>query len=157
MADVKVERAQRTFATLCRALTDMGLPFNKDEAQLIIECNARGEDLPMKIRVRVDPERQITTLISYIPFTVPQDKRFEMAIAISLVNNSLADGSFDYNIGEGDIFFRMTSSFIDSEVGDDVFKYMIACSFGTIDEYNDKFLMLNKGLIGIDYFMPKGN
>ena len=51
------------------------------------------------------------------------------------------------------MFFRMTTSFIDSEIGHELFLYLVGCSLGTIDEYNDKFLMISKGLLKIENFI----
>ena len=39
-----------------------------------------------------------------MPYTIPKDRRFDIAIAISAVNNSIVDGSFDFDIKSGDIF-----------------------------------------------------
>ena len=43
------------------------------------------------------------------------------------------------------IMFRMTSSSGESILGEDLFEYVILVSARTVDDYNDKFLMLSKG------------
>ena len=47
----------------------------------------------------------------------------------------------------------MTNSFLESKISEEVFAYMLYCSCQTIDEYNDKFLMLAKGMISIEQFL----
>ena len=153
MAIDKIASAKKTFATLCSMLDNNEWKYEKDEENLCIDCGAQGEDLPMPINIRIDTERQLILLLSHIPFSVNEDKRMETAIAVSIVNNRLVDGNFDYDITEGDLYFRMTNSFIDSEISEEAFKYMLYCSCMTIDEYNDKFLMLSKGLLPLESFL----
>lgn len=158
MADEKsLEQAQAVFQDFCRALDSQNWHYSKDESELRIECGARGDDLPMKLVIRVNPDIKLVTLISHIPFATPEDKRLDLAIAVSVVNNRLVDGCFDYDVKEGNMFFRMTNSFRDSSIGQDAFLYMIYCSCQTIDEYNDKFLMLAKGMISLEKFLELAN
>lgn len=153
MADEKLERAQKVYGTLCSTLDSHEWHYKKDEEKLSIDCGAQGEDLPMEITIKVDAERQLIMLLSHLPFVISEDKRLDVAIAVSAVNNKLVDGSFDYNIADGHMFFRMTSSFIESEIGNELFTYMLMVSCHTIDEYNDKFLMLGKGMMSIEDFI----
>lgn len=153
MADEKLERAQKVYGTLCSTLDSHEWHYKKDEEKLSIDCGAQGEDLPMEITIKVDAERQLIMLLSHLPFVISEDKRLDVAIAVSAVNNKLVDGSFDYDIADGHMFFRMTSSFIESEIGNDLFTYMLMVSCHTIDEYNDKFLMLGKGMMSIEDFI----
>lgn len=153
MADEKLERAQKVYGTLCSTLDSHEWHCKKDEEKLSIDCGAQGEDLPMEITIKVDAERQLIMLLSHLPFVISEDKRLDVAIAVSAVNNKLVDGSFDYDIADGHMFFRMTSSFIESEIGNELFTYMLMVSCHTIDEYNDKFLMLGKGMMSIEDFI----
>ena len=145
MAEEKeIRQAQATYDTLCEMLKERDWHYESDEDNFTIMCGARGEDLPMEIRIQVDPERLIVTLLSQMPFSVPEDKRVEMALAVSAINFSLVDGSFDYNFVDGTMLFRMTSSYRESLVGKDMFEYMLYVSCKTIDDYNDKLLMIIK-------------
>ena len=147
------EHAKAAFATACQALDQNQWNYKKDEEKLIIECGARGEDLPMDITIRVDAERMLVMLLSHLPFVVQEDKRLEVAAGISAINNVLVDGCFDYDITSGHMFFRMTNSFIESKLGIEAFTYMLYCSCQTIDEYNDKLLMLAKGMLSIEQLL----
>ncbi len=81
----------------------------------------------------------------------------EFAVAVCDANNGMIDGRFDYNINDGRLFFRMTSSFRESLIGEVLFQYMIICACRTIDAYNDKFFELAKGLISLDQFIKITN
>jgi len=154
MAEIKdLTKAKETFAKLCQALDSREWHYKKDEEKLSVECGAQGEDLPMEITIRVDADRMLIILISHLPFVIQEDKRLDTAVAVSTINNLLVDGCFDFDIKSGHMFFRMTNSFIESEIGEDVFMYLLMCSCQTIDEYNDKFLMLAKGMLSIEQFL----
>ena len=145
MADEKqLKQAQAAFQALCEMLDEKDWHYEKDAENLQISCGARGEDLPIEIRIEVDADRQLIVLYSQIPFAAPENRRAEMAVAVSAANNGMIDGSFDYNYLGGEIIFRMTSSFRDSLIGKEVFEYMLFCSCFTVDKYNDKFLMVAK-------------
>lgn len=155
MMDEDMVRAQRTFNTLCEEFDKRGLNYKKDEDHLRISCGIKGDDLLMDIDVLVDAKRQLIVLMSRLPFVVPETKRLEVAIAVTFANNQLVDGSFDYDIRTGNMYFRLTSSFIDSEVNGEVFSYMLVVSSNTIDEFNDQFFMMSKGVLSIDQFIRK--
>lgn len=158
MADeVKLEKAKKVYETLCAALNNRGWHFVKDDEKLSIECEAHGEDLPMNVDVKVDPDRGLIMLLSRLPFVVPEDKRVDFAIAVSCVNNQIVNGSFDYDFVGGRMFFRLTNSFIESEIGEELIFYMIMVSFRTIDDFNDKFFMLAKGLTSLEAFITDVN
>ena len=153
----KHEQALLAFKSLCDNLDAHHWKYKKDEDKLTIDSGVQGEDLPMDITIEVDEDRQIVLLLSHQPFVAPEDKRIDMAVAVSVVNNRLVDGCFDFDIRNGHMFFRMVSSFRDSILGDDLFSYMIACSCKTIDDFNDKFMMLSSGLISVEQFIELVN
>jgi len=149
----ELQAAKKVYATLCQALEKHEWHFKRNDEKLVIDCGAQGEDLPISINIVVDPERCVALLLSKMPFNIQEDKRIDLALAVSAVNNALVDGSFDYDVASGTMFFRMTNSFIDSEISEELFTYMLFCSCQTIDEYNDKFLMVSKGMISVEQFI----
>ena len=149
----KTQLALDTFATICMALDENDWKYKKDGENLVIECGAQGDDLPMDLTIKVDARRQFVMLFSRMPFVIQEDKRLDMAVAVSAVNNALADGCFDYDVLTGRMYFRMTNTFMDSKMDREVFTYMLYCSCQTIDEYNDKFLMLAKGMLDMEKFL----
>lgn len=146
----ELKQAQLAFETLRQMLKEQDWHFEEDTEKLLISCGAQGEDLPIKIIIKVDAERQIISLISHLPFSIPEEKRVEIAVAVSAVNYALADGSFDYNFVDGTLLFRMTSSFRESLLGKDVFEYMLFVACKTIDDYNDKFLFIIKDKMSLE-------
>lgn len=90
-----------------------------------------------------------------MPFKMAEDKRMEGAIVTCVANFGMVDGSFDYDVADGTIVFRMTASFRESVIGDGLFQYMISCSCAMVDAYNDKFLAINKGILSVEDFIAK--
>lgn len=147
-----LQHAQATFQTLCSTLDRENWRYEKWDG-LRIKLGVQGEDLPMEIVIEVETDRQLVILLSHLPCVIPEDERLDLGVAITTVNDRLVDGCFDFDLGTGDIYFRMTNSFKDSELGSDLFMYMLLCACHTIDDYNDKFLLLSKGLLTLDKFL----
>ena len=55
------------------------------------------------------------------------------------------------------MMFRMTSSYRESTLCEELFKYMIMVASSTVDGYNDKLFMLAKGMITIQQFIENVN
>ncbi len=158
MAEEKdLKQAKVVFDSVCQMLDGEGWKYDRNDAELRIDTGVKSDDLPIKLIIRVDAERQLVTLLSHIPFAVAEDKLVELAIAVSVVNNRLVDGCFDYNILSGDIFFRITNTYRESILGEDMFRYMLYAACNMIDEYNDKFLMIAKGVISLEQFIQEQN
>ncbi|MBQ8830770.1 MAG: hypothetical protein IJ017_04155 [Oscillospiraceae bacterium] len=153
MDERKKLSAADAFVQICNALDKLDWKYSQDESDLRIECSAQGEDLPMDLIIRCDVDMQLLQLFSQMPFTVPEDKRLDFAVVVSVINNKLVDGCFDYNVLDGKVFFRMTNSFRDIALGFETIKYLIFVSCATIDSYNDKFLMVSKGMISLEQFL----
>lgn len=149
----KVAVAKMVYNTLCNAIENRGWKFGKDEEELLVHFGVTGKDIPMHFILIVDVDRQLVRLMSPLPFKMSESKRMEGAIATCVATYGMADGSFDYDLSDGEIVFRMTASFRESLIGEGLFQYMISCSCATVDKYNDQFLALDKGVISITDFI----
>lgn len=154
MADEKkIALAKNVYNTLCAAIERREWRFDKDEENLVVHFGVSGDDIPMQFIMVVDAERQLIRLLSPMAFKMSESKRMDGAIATCVASFGLADGSFDYDLADGTIVFRMTASFRESSIGEGLFQYMISCSCAVVDEYNDKFLAIDKGLMSITDFI----
>ena len=132
--------AQKVYEALCAMLDDRNWHYQKHDEKLRITCGAQGEDLPMYINMEVDAKRQLVVLLSQMPFGVAENRRAALAVAVSNANQNVVDGSFDYDYLSGKIVFRMTSSYRGCIVGKEMLDYILGCSCGTIDYFNDRIL-----------------
>lgn len=110
---------------------------------------AQGEDLSMGLMIKIDAERQLVYIMSQLPFVMDKEKLLEGAVATSMINQSLIDGSFDYDVKNGTISFRITTSWRGVLISDEIFEYLIMVSFLTIDKYNDKLLEISNGTMSL--------
>lgn len=145
--------AKTVYSDLCAALDRRQWKYKKNENDLVITFGVDGDDISMDFVLVIDAQRQLLRVFSKLPFTVPEDKRMDLAIATCVASFGLADGSFNYDISTGSIVFRLTASYRESKIGDGLFEYLVGCSSVTVDAYNDKFFALCKGLITINDFM----
>jgi len=150
-----MKEAKKVFDTLVRMLDERDWKYEKHEDELLIRSGIKGEDLPIEFLMVIKPKNQLVQFLSKLPFSFPDDKRVDGAIAICAANYGLIDGSFDYDITDGEIIFRLNSSYRESVLGPDLFEYMIMVSASTVDNYNDKFFMLSKGMITIQQFLEQ--
>ena len=151
----KMELAKQVYQTLCEAIERREWNFGKDEEKLLVHFGVSGDDIPMQFILIVDAERQLIRLMSPMPFKMSESKRMEGAIATCAASFGMADGSFDYDLSDGTIVFRMTASFRESLIGEGLFQYMISCSCAMVDKYNDQFLALDKGIMSITDLIAK--
>ena len=154
MADNKqLMYAREAYNTLCRTLDNIGWTYKRMDDELKLMFGVGGDDIPMNFLIIIDADRQLVRLLSLLPFQMNSDKRVEGAIATCIINYVLADGSFDFDLDEGHIMFRLTASFRESLLGEELFKYMVSIACHTIDKYNDQLCDLNDGKISLEDFM----
>ncbi len=148
-----IRLAQGVYANLCAMLDSRDYRYARDDENMRVNLTMEGDGIPIEIYFIVNSERQYVQVLSPLPFSVPENKRVEMAVALAVVNDHFANGSFDFNINTGKIVFRLTTSYIDSTLGRDLFYYMLGIVITTVDRYSDKFMMLGKGTMTLDQFM----
>ena len=154
MSNEKVMRsAQSVYETACRALDAREWKYKRHDEDLVLSCGARGEDLPMDILIMVNAKAQVVSVISQLPFKMSEEKRVDGALAVCVANYGLVNGTFDYDISDGEIRFRIVSSFRESILSEELINYMVMITAGTVDEYNDKFLALSTGIMDFQKFV----
>ena len=155
MDDIKNGRAIEAYRTLCEALDRRNWKYEKVEDELLVHFGVTGDDLPIQYVIYVDVERQLIRLFSTMPFDIDVDKRIDGAIAACHASSGLKDGSFDYDLSNGQITYRMTQAFVDSDINVAIVNYMIDFSGTVVDKFNDRFFALNKGYLTIEKFLEQ--
>ena len=148
-----MKMGQNVYETICKMFDDRGFRYERHDEDLVITSTVSGEDIPMDMLFIVRPERQIVQLLSPMPFKIPDEKTVDLALAVTHANDGLIDGSFDFDMAKGRINFRLTASYIESILGKALFEYMLMVSAHTVDEYNDKFMMIAKGMYSLEDFI----
>ena len=154
MANEKeLKLAKEVYETLCNMLDARKWKYAKDDEKMAINFGVADEKVQISFAIYCDADRQLIRLMSLLPFKMSKEKLIDGAIATSYINYCIADGSFDYSLADGSICFRMTSSFRQSLIGENLFKYMIDVASMTIYRYIPKLLMIEKGELSIDEFI----
>ena len=155
----RVKEGKAVFDNLVNHLHSINLNFATEELEdrFVIRFNMSGDDIPMRFFLYVNPNQRIITLHSPQPVKFPEDKLDIGCKAICAINYRLSDGDFQIDIRDGEVLFNMSNSYADSLISDEVFNYMLGMSINIVDEFNDKLLMLSKGLIDFDTFKQSLN
>ena len=146
----QTELASKVYNSLCAAIEELNWKYNKVDS-MRISFEVRGDDLPMSFIIKIDEDRQLVRLFSALPFKIKEDKIAEACVAVCAVNYELTIGSFDLDISDGTLVFRVTNSFRSSMISKELLEHIVNYSCAFVDEYNDKFLMLNSSLSLADF------
>lgn len=149
----KKQRAQQIYDLFKTNLTEHNIRFDPHDDDLVISMTVNGDDLPQPTLILVQEDREVVQLISPLPTKMPEDKRIDGAVAVSVANYGLVNGSFDFDISDGEIRYRVTQSFANAVLNKEIVEYLLAVIFSTTDKYNDKFFMLAKGMLSLEDFL----
>ena len=155
MADEKQIKAEEMYGVACTALDEMGWTYDRDDEKLVISTGAKGDDFPISLIIRILADAETISVISPLNFNISEKTRIEAAIAVSVANDGMIRGGFDYDFTDGEIRFRVTAPYNNSEISTDVIKLLLLIAANTMDNYNDKFFMLSKGALSIQDFIKQ--
>ena len=156
MADEKyISQAKKVFDDFCQMLDTMDGKYKADENEMRIDYGVEGYDIPMDFVVIIDAKARFIKVYSLLPFTAPEDKRIDLAIAACHATSSILDGSFDFDIESGRVVFRLTHSFEDTDINEAMLRYIFSYSSFAVDLFNDKLLAVSKGNLDIGDFLSE--
>lgn len=151
------KEAEQTFDTFCGFLDHIGWKYRGDRNSLGITAGAAGEDIPMDIILKFNPDIGRLFLMSEMPVTMKEEKRIDAALVINEFNKDKKLGAFDLDFESGRVFFKVTQCFVGCRISEELCAFLLEFSLKYIDDYNDKFVMLNNGLISAEQFLAAVN
>lgn len=146
-------KSREIFEKICSVLDARNWHYKVFKEKLTISCGARGDDLPMDIFIIVNPKARVVSVYSPMPYRVSEDNRVDIALAVCAANFRLIQGVFEFDLVEGNISYKLTASYRDNEFSESYLDYLLRLSVNVIDDYNEKFLMIEKGLLPLDKFI----
>ena len=149
MAD-KQAIANKWYKSMCKMLDDRGWTYDKDEEKYKISCDVSGDNGSLDVRMYLDAEREVAITWVFVGLKVPEDMRETVAHAVNVINYCLVHGAFDFGQEKGNLLYRCTSSYRDSVVSEEWFKYLINVAVNTADDYSEKLRRVVKGYLTID-------
>ncbi|MBQ8290237.1 MAG: YbjN domain-containing protein [Clostridia bacterium] len=145
--------ANKIYQTLLEALDNHDFKYARHDDKLAINATITTEDLPVEFIIRVIEDAEVIQFRSVLPIKFPENKRVEGAIVTQIANYGMINGSFDYDIRDGEVAFRLTTSYTDTELSDELIWDMIGVAFSTTDKYNDRFFMVAKNVMTVEQFI----
>lgn len=149
-----MNQAKEIYGKLIQTLENIGWHY-REAGDLSVNYTVTGDDLPMEFIVTIDADLLAIRFASILPVKFSEEKRLDGIIAACAASNGLKEGVFSCRESDGTMLFISASPFIDCEVGEGWFRTMMDFAHGTVDQFNDKFLMLSKGLIDINKFVAE--
>ena len=149
------EKAEQVFTQISNVVALKTAKYTINQKDLSVNFTVTGEDLPMDMTVKADKENQIITITSPMPYKISVDNRVICAVAVCAVSEQLTEGNFDYEIINGIITFRISTLFKDCVITQELIENMIVCAGKITDDYNDRFLALDKGFLQLDNFINR--
>lgn len=148
----KLSEAQFVYKTLCTSLDDRKWTYNKDDEKLIVRTSAVGDDLAIKLYIKVDASRSVMFLKSPMPFNVTPQNRDALMLSITHANWAMLNGMFEMDLNEGYVGFKVVIPFMDSLISESLCKYLIDMSCRMVDAFNDKLDAVAKGTMTVAEF-----
>lgn len=148
----KLSEAKIVYGTLCSSLDNRKWHYNKEEEKFIVRTSVVGDDLTIKLFVRVDAARSVMYLKSAMPFKVSQDRADDMMRAITIANWAMLNGTFEMDSDDGYVGFKMVIPFMESIISEKLCNYMIDLSCRMVDIFNDKLLAVMENRMSLNEF-----
>ena len=151
--DDKLAVSKDIFNRFCEYLKANDCRFNRDDEKLVAFFLVKSDNIDVKFLAVTEAEKETLRIMAMLPVNFGSGKRIDGAMVTTIASSGMANGSFDYDINNGSVMFRMTQSFMDSKIDSAVFDYMIDCSMMTIAEYYGKFLAVSEGKMTVPEFL----
>ena len=155
MSTINTQKPEQVLDAIGAVLDNMGLSYGKEDDMIMLEVV--GKDIPMEFRFSVNPKKETIVVYSRLPIDVVEEKSEPIVYAICATNYKILNGCFEYDEERGSIFFRMTESYRNSEISEEMIRYLIRCSLNTVDDYNDKLLLISRGLMMLEEYEKEIN
>lgn len=146
------EKRQALYDQIRSVLDELKLSYTPRDEAYGVQYNLGGE-VPKSFFFYAE-ERKLT-IISKLPFIVPEEKWLEGAIAVAAVNQRLESGLFEYDVETGEILFHQSYFVGDSVLGKTIFHHMIHYSDYSVEQYSMSFLEFVSGRLELSAFLEK--
>lgn len=140
----QLKQAQALYKDVCKALKSEGWSFQEHEKDFVITTGARGDDLPIPVIININGDTGNLSIYSELPFSIPENVRNRLAVAINIINFSIVNGCFDYDYNTGRVVFRICQYYRDCEPGVEAIMHLLMTACITTDKFNDRLLYIAK-------------
>lgn len=146
MSEVNMEMAKTVYDSLCSVLDKMNIKYDKIEDKLAILVGYKGQDMNHDLVIVVNAKSEIVQIYEKMPYSIDPNRAADVAKAVCYVNSRLLFGHFVYNV-EDKLSFELTQIYTGSLIGEELLQRMILLLIRIVEDYDDKFMALNKGYL----------
>ncbi len=139
---ITTTKSWKNYMSLCRTLERNDIRYNREDEKLCVMCRVGGNEIELSFRITINPSKMLITLYSPLPIELCNENAADMALAVCMINSTIEDGLFCMDIKNNLLYFKMTSSFYETQINDTIFEYMLSASADIVDEYYPKLKML---------------
>lgn len=148
-----MQNAADMYSRLRKMLDDMNWQYSRLKRELGVRYFVSGEDIPMEFLVKIKPDVRMLCFISILPAKFNDSNRADAVLAACAANHGMVMGSFAYNMELDRVVFMASSLYDECETGTDWLKHQMYLSQTIVEQYNDRFLMLSKGVLSVEDFI----
>ena len=128
--------AQVTFINLLHHLKDVSLKVDIDMDRLVVHFGTAGDEGPnLSVLIQVDEDREYFLIVSVSTITCKRNQRRVMADLLCRINYKMALGSFDLDMRDGEIRYRVGQKFGSSPAPKDVIEHCLGLSLIIHERY----------------------
>lgn len=154
MAEETMEMGKVIYDSVCSVLDGMNIHYQKIEEDLVVAFGHHGNDMNHDLILRVNTEKEVIQLFEKLPFSMDESKAADIARAVCAVNINLLCGAFSYDLKDN-LLYEVTQIYSGSLIGEETIKRMLLALVFTVEEYDDKFMALNKGYLKVENFIEE--
>ena len=138
-----MEEAREILDQVCGFLDADELGYSVREDAPVIDTAYRGDSAYFKVVIFVRGD----VLAGYVRslLIVPEDRRKEVAEAITRANTSVLIGGFKLDLSDGDLGFGVSMPIADSTLTHEQFRELLGSAFCAVDRYHRAFCRLLYG------------
>ncbi len=129
-------KSWKHYMLLCRTLERNDISFRRSDRGLNVRCSISGQGRELVFLFVIDPEKMLVSLYSPVLDIDRGKKPGDIALQICMINNSLSNGSFCIDRDCSSIYFKMTTSFYETNLSGEIFEYMLSQAADTVEEYH---------------------
>lgn len=127
---------QFAFEDLVAILQEDGVKFtSREEEGFLMAGFSGGRHGPVQLLARVDGQRDVLTLSFRLPLTIPEDKRLEMAEAVTRANYGLVVGSFEMDMRDGELNYKVVVPIDEAMLSHAQFRHCMGAALMTVQRY----------------------
>ncbi len=140
------ENVMRMFETVCAAIAEDGLRFERNDAKRVVEFKLAATPFPVAYRIAVRSANRTVSFFSELPFRVPKERAEWFAMRLSkLVFENLYVGTFDFNPENGLIVFRAEIMYQESLISKQTIQLMKNIVYDTVTKHTEAIFRYSRG------------